>query len=189
MQILFAHGAGLPSSHPWMEGWAHRLEQIGPVHRFDYPYMQRGSKRPDRHPVLLQAHREAYEALEGPVLLAGKSMGSRIGCHLAVEVPVVGTLCFGYPLVSASGKLRDEVLVAQTRPVCFVQGTRDRMCPLDLLDEVRARMSVPTEVIVVPTGDHSLRCTKTHLKQTGQTQQDEDQRAFEAIRTWVAGVG
>lgn len=187
MQILFAHGAGLPSTHPWMVRWADQLARFGTVHRFDYPYMAAGRKRPDRHPVLLQAHLEALDALAADeVVLVGKSMGSRIGCHAALERPVRAAICLGYPLVSASGKVRDEVLKAQRQPVFFVQGTRDRMAPLDQLDAVRAAMSVPTGVHVVETGDHGLALTKTHTKRTGVTQEAAEQAALDAIAAFLA---
>lgn len=186
--ILFAHGAGLPSTHGWMEHWAGLLERIAPVTRFDYPYMAAGKMRPDRHPVLLEAHREALKALPGPVLLVGKSMGGRIGCHLALEEQVVGCVCLGFPLVAASGKRRNEVLEQQRTPVWFVQGTRDAMCPLDQLETVRGAMHVSTEVHVVETGDHSLLCTKRHLKATAQTQEAMDEAAVDALARWISAA-
>jgi uncharacterized protein len=57
--FLFAPGAGAPSSHPWMQRWKVRLQEIGEVETFDYPYMREGRKRPDRLPELIAAHREA----------------------------------------------------------------------------------------------------------------------------------
>lgn len=188
--FLFAHGAGLPSTSPWMERWALALGRLGDVVRFDYPYMAEGRKRPDRHPKLLAAHLDAFDALDTEdVVLIGKSMGSRIGCHVALERPVRGVICLGYPLVSASGKERVDVLLAQRQPMLFVQGTRDRMCPLARLDEVRAAMEAPTTVHVVETGDHSLHLTKTHTKKTGQTQEDAEALALAAIEGFVSALG
>lgn len=192
MRFLFAPGAGLPSSSPWMEAWAERLGALGEVVRFDYPYMRAGRKRPDRLPTLIEAHRDALSELGPPeqVVLVGKSMGSRVGCHLALEVPVAGLICLGYPLAGAGdrGKLRDEVLRASTRPILFVQGTRDPLCPLDLLAETRARMTGAHALHVVPTGDHSLQITRAHSKQTGRTQQDEDEAVLAAIRVFTEGL-
>ena len=54
--LLFAHGAGLPSSSPWMQRWARRLAAVGIVEAFDYPYMKAGRRSPDRPPILLEAH-------------------------------------------------------------------------------------------------------------------------------------
>jgi predicted alpha/beta-hydrolase family hydrolase len=193
--ILFAHGAGAGSGHAWMQGWRVRLETLGKVVLFDYPYMREGRRSPDRLPRLVEAHREELERARrghtGPVFLMGKSMGSRVGCHLALEERVDGLVCFGYPLVGMgkSAKLRDEVLEALRTPILFVQGTRDKLCPLDLLERVRAGMRAPNELFVVETGDHSLQATKTWLKQAGETQDDVDARILEAVRRFVgAGV-
>jgi len=191
MDIVFAHGAGLPSSSPWMQGWAERLSTLGRVHPFDYPYMAAGRRRPDRMPTLLEAHRDAMGGLERP-LLVGKSMGSRVGCHVAAEQPeaVRGLVCFGYPLCGGGdrAKLRDEVLLALQVPVLFVQGTRDRLAPLDLFEEVRAKMSARSELHVVEAGDHSLKVTKTWCKQNEATQDDVDETILGVVKSFVESL-
>src|SRR5689334_6360237 len=102
--FLFAPGAGAPSSHPWMQRWKTRLESIGAVATFDYDYMREGRKRPDRPPQLVAAHRAALARAREEfgaghdIFLTGKSMGGRIGCHLALEEKVNGLICLGYPL-------------------------------------------------------------------------------------------
>lgn len=191
--VLFAPGAGAPSTSPWMQAWARRLAAVGPVVTLDYPYMLAGKKRPDPLPRLLAAHREALAAARAahpglPVVLAGKSMGSRVGCHLAAEDPAaaVGLVCLGYPLVGQTGKVRDEVLLALRTPALFVQGTRDRLCPLDHLARVRRRMKARTALHVVDTGDHSLEVTKAHTKATGTTQAAADEAALSAIQAFAA---
>src|SRR6266550_8022244 len=119
MVILFAHGAGAPSSSAWMLAWKKRLATIAPTVAFDYPYMREKRRAPDPLPKLVAAHREALaRALaeySAPVFLAGKSMGSRVGCHVALEDSNVRALvCLGYPLASPGKRtgLRDEVLLA-----------------------------------------------------------------------------
>jgi predicted alpha/beta-hydrolase family hydrolase len=86
--FLFAPGAGAPSSHPWMQCWKERLSQIGDAKTFDYDYMREGRKRPDHLPQLIAAHRaalaEVHPKTAGPIFLIGKSMGGRIGCHVAL---------------------------------------------------------------------------------------------------------
>lgn len=191
--FLFAPGAGAPSTSGWMVGWGERLQAIGDVSTFDYPYMRAGRKRPDPLPALIDAHREALMAARaraaGPIFLAGKSMGGRVGCHLALEEPVAGLICFGFPLRAAgTGKLRDEVLVALRTPVLLLQGTRDELCPLDLLATVRPRMSAPSTLVVVEGGDHSLVVSATHRKAAGITQADADARLLAAIREFVDGI-
>jgi predicted alpha/beta-hydrolase family hydrolase len=179
-----------------MRAWAKRLSAVGKVHPFDYPYMVAGRKTPDRAPVLLAAHRAAVEQAVAahpgaPVVLVGKSMGSRMGCHLAVEVQlgaVAALVCLGYPLMGARGQVRDEVLLALRKPILFVQGTRDRLCPLDRLEEARRRMIAPSELHIVEGGDHSLVVAARQLTAAGETQADVDSRTLAAIDLFVAAV-
>jgi hypothetical protein len=81
--LLFAHGAGAGQSHPWMQSWAQRLSKLGSVAPFDYPYM------------------------------AGKSMGSRVGCHLALEVSVDGIVCCGWRLLGGFQNIQLSSRVAR----------------------------------------------------------------------------
>jgi predicted alpha/beta-hydrolase family hydrolase len=189
--FLFAPGAGAPSSSAWMVAWRARLETLAEVVSFDYPYMRAGRRMPDRLPTLIAAHREALAAARarasGPIFLAGKSMGGRVGCHLALEEPVAGVICFGYPLRSGtSGALRDEVLVALRTRTLFLQGSRDELCPLDLLAEVRARMTAPSTLLVVAGGDHSLVLSAAERKAAATTQAEADARVLAAVSAFVA---
>src|SRR5437773_2785700 len=194
--ILFAPGAGAPSSHPWMQNWKQRLSEIGVVETFDYDYMREGRKRPDPLPQLITAHRAALRKFvdreskfvnrEKPTprrFLIGKSMGGRIGCHVSIEEKVDGLVCFGYPLCAMGNrtKLRHEVLRALTTPILFVQGTRDALCPLDLLKQVRAEMKARKFLRVVEGGDHSLHVPKRQLQATGETQEHVDHEILKAI--------
>jgi predicted alpha/beta-hydrolase family hydrolase len=190
--ILFAPGAGAPSSHPWMQDWKKRLSGIGIVETFDYDYMREGRKRPDRLPQLIAAHRKALNRARErhptqSTILIGKSMGGRIGCHVSLEEKVDGLVCLGYPLCAMGDrtKLRDEVLRALTTPILFVQGTRDSLCPLDLLERVRAEMKAPNLLHTVEGGDHSLRVPKRRLQGTSKTQEDIDQEVLKAIGKFV----
>ena len=190
---MFAPGAGAPSSHPWMQRWRAHLLEIGEVETFDYPYMREGRKRPDRLPQLIAAHRQALAeahtktGLREATFLIGKSMGGRIGCHVALEEKVNGVVCLGYPLCAMGdrSKLRDEILRALAVPVLFVQGTRDALCPLDLLEQVRAEMKAPSTLHVVEGGDHSLGVTKNQLRAAGETQEDVERRVVETLARFV----
>lgn len=191
LAFLLAPGAGAPTTHPRMQAFARLLGGLGAVTPFDYPYMLEGRKRPDPLPRLVAAHRAALEGVAaghaGSLVLAGKSMGGRVGCHVALEAEVAGLVCFGYPLCGAGDrtKLRDRVLIDLRTPILFVQGTRDAMCPLDLLDEARGKMSAPSRLHVVEGGDHSLLVAKTALKAQGLTQADVDAGIGEAVRAFV----
>ena len=188
--FLFAPGAGAPSSHLWMQGWKESLTQIGDVETLDYDYMREGRKRPDRLPQLISAHRAALAAARtktsGAIILIGKSMGGRVGCHVALEEKVDGVVCMGYPLCAMGDRsnLRDQVLRDLHTPILFVQGTRDPLCPLDLLESVRKEMSAPNVLHVVEGGDHSLIVRKKDLG--SETQEDVDQRIAKAISDFVA---
>jgi uncharacterized protein len=192
--FLFAPGAGAPCSSPWMLRWARLLGTIGVVRAFDYPYMADGKKRPDPLPKLIAAHRSALKQLRdssrGSVVLIGKSMGSRVGCHVSLEDEVPALICLGYPLCGGGdpNKLRDQVLREIRTPILFVQGTRDPLCPLLLLDKVRAEMSAPNELLVVNGGDHSLLVTKSQLSASNQSQEDVNEHILERIRSFVAGL-
>jgi uncharacterized protein len=190
--ILFAPGAGAPSLHPWMQDWKKRLSEIGAVETFDYDYMREGRRRPDPLPRLIAAHRKALNRARErhrpeSTILIGKSMGGRVGCHLSLEENVDGLVCLGYPLCAMGDrtKLRDEVLRALTTPILLIQGTRDSLCPLDLLERVRAEMKAPNFLHVVEGGDHSLRVPKRQLRASGETQEDVDQRILKAITGFV----
>lgn len=186
--LLFAPGAGAPSTSDWMSAWASRLSTVGRVVRFDYDYMRDARGRPDRLPALVAAHRAALDrsrVADEPVILIGKSMGSRVGCHLSLDVPVAGLVCFGYPLVG-QGKarpLRNQVLESLTAPVLFIQGTRDPLAPLDLLEATRAKMRAPSELLVVDGGDHSLE-----IRKKDGPQADADARVLHAVAQFVARV-
>jgi len=175
-----------------MQNWKGRLSEIGDVETFDYPYMREGRKRPDPLPKLIMAHRAALSDARQRhpaelTILVGKSMGGRVGCHVSLEEKVDGLICLGYPLCAMGDrtKLRDEVLRALNTPILFVQGTRDSLCPLDLLERMRTEMKAPNFLHVVEGGDHSLRVPKRQLQATGKTQEEIDYEIFKAIAGFV----
>jgi predicted alpha/beta-hydrolase family hydrolase len=193
--LLFAPGAGASSSHPWMQRWQRLLQTVGEVQTFDYAYMIERRRRPDRLPELVAAHRAALQHARqlyaGPTILIGKSMGSRIGCHVSLEETVSALICLSYPLCGGGDptKLRDKVLREITTPILFVQGARDPLCPLELLESVRPQMSTTNQLHVVEGGDHSLLVTTTRLRADNETQDDVDRRILEAIVRFVEDHG
>ena len=204
--FLFAHGAGADSASAWMRAWADRLRTIGEVTVFDYPYRRAGRRAPDRLPILIAAHTDALRAIREasagssrPIFLIGKSMGSRVGCHVAVEHPdwVNGVICLGYPLIPAASRkptdarpasaatsvMRDAVLLALRVPALFVQGTRDKLCPLDKMRDVCARMQASHELQEIAGADHSLEVGRKKTDPAAQV--DVDQRVLAHIRAFV----
>ena len=124
------------------------------------------------------------------MILIGKSMGGRIGCHVSLEESVTGLVCLGYPLCGAGDpkRMRDKVLRDLRTPILFVQGTRDPLCPLELLESVRTEMKAPNFLYVVEGGDHSLLVGKKQLKSAGETQKEVDDRVLDAIAEFTRQV-
>jgi uncharacterized protein len=174
-----------------MQAMMRRFEPLGRVECFDYPYQRAGRRSPDRHPVLVSAHEEALAKLEashpGPIVLVGKSMGGRIGCHVAAarSKPPAALVCLGYPLVGQNGKVRDEVLRELRTPVLFVQGTRDALCPLERLEALLPELSAPHALHRVEDGDHSLRVGVRALAARGESQDAIDAGIIRAVSDFL----
>lgn len=186
--FVLAHGAGAGQDHPWVVGLRDRLAERGfAVLTFDYAYMSAGRKAPDRLPKLVDVHAAAADVLAAEVdrvVLAGKSMGGRVGGHLVAEgrFAAAGLVYLGYPLVAlgSSEPRPTDHLAAVEAPQLFVSGDRDRMGPTDLIRQVAA--SVPAgRVVIVPSGDHSL----VPLKASGRTLEDSLDAVTDEIAAWI----
>ncbi len=188
--VLLAHGAGLGQDHEWMTHVRDGLAAAGiPVLTFDYPYMEAGRKAPNPARILLACHRAALYELRGRVdrvVLAGKSMGGRMGSHVAAAgEDVAGLVFYGYPLVGI-GKTepRDVSHLADTgAPMLFVQGTRDRLAPIDVITPVVEALPGASIHIVVD-GDHSFRV----LKRTGRDMWEVIDEVVAVTADWIAGI-
>jgi len=140
--VLLAHGAGTNQDHPSIAGLRDGLASEGlTVMSFNYPYTERGGKRPDRQDKLVACHRAAADRLTERVavlFLAGRSMGGRMGTYLVAEgYPAAGLILYAYPLHPA-GKpenLRVDQFSSIDIPMLFLQGTKDALSRMDLFDE------------------------------------------------------
>jgi predicted alpha/beta-hydrolase family hydrolase len=139
--VLLAHGAGTNQEHPTMVALREGLAKQGlTVMTFNYPYTERGTKRPDRPEKLVECHQAAAEALlqdSDRVFLAGRSMGGRMGTYLAAEgYDCAGLILYSYPLHPAGKpeKLRVAHFPDITRPMLFFQGTRDPLSRMEFFD-------------------------------------------------------
>lgn len=165
--MLLAHGAGAGQDHPFMVTLRDALVAEGlTVMTFNYAYAEVGRKAPDRLPKLLEVHRAAAERLAGyceSVVLAGKSMGGRVGAHLAGDGgwPAGALVYYGYPLVPiGKGEPRDTAHLRRIEsPQLFFAGTRDRLSPPDLIDPLAKELPA-AEVEIVEGGDHSFKVPK-----------------------------
>lgn len=165
--LVLAHGAGAGMGHAWMEAAADGLGERGiATLRFNFPYMERGSKRPDA-PALAQATVRAATA-EGarlgrglPLFAGGKSYGGRMTSQAQSAAPlpgVRGLVFFGFPLHPAGApgidraKHLDEIKV----PMLFLQGTNDALADLKLLKKVVAKLGARATLSLSEHADHSF---------------------------------
>jgi uncharacterized protein len=162
--FLFAHGAGSPMDHAWMNTVAKGMGEGGiRVVRFEFPYMaarRTGGKggAPDRQPVLLDTWRRVIEEHGGgaKVCIGGKSMGGRMASMVADEMGVRGLVCFGYPFhpPGQPEKLRTAHLEHLRTPTLILQGTRD---PFGTREDVAGyKLSKAIHIEWIEKGDHSL---------------------------------
>jgi predicted alpha/beta-hydrolase family hydrolase len=165
--LVLAHGAGAGMTHPFMASVAAGLCERGvAVLRYQFAYMEQGSRRPDR-PALAQAAvraavARAAELLPGvPLFAGGKSFGGRMSSQAQAEAPmqgVRGLVFFGFPL-HAAGKPSDTraAHLADVKvPMLFLQGSRDKLAELDLLRPVVAGLGRRAKLVVVEQADHSF---------------------------------
>lgn len=169
--VLLAHGAGVDMTSDFMRDVALALAERGhPVLRFRYPYMEvmassGGRRPPDRMPALEACHLAAALALgervEGrSAIFAGKSMGGRVGSHLArAGIPCRALAFFGYPLHPADkpSKLRDEHFVDLDMPALFLQGTRDKLADLTVLRRSLESYAGEATLQIIEGANHSFQ--------------------------------
>ncbi|MFI5371489.1 MAG: alpha/beta family hydrolase [Candidatus Eisenbacteria bacterium] len=196
-QALFvlAHGAGAGMRHPFMTAVAERLAMRGiATLRYQFPYTEQGSRRPDPEPLLLATVRVAVaaglEAAEGaPILAGGKSMGGRMTSRAAAAEPldgVSGIVFLGFPLHPAGrpGVTRAEHLARVDRPMLFLQGTRDTLADLGLLTPIVDRLGSRATLRVIEHADHGFHV----LKRSGRTDEQVLDELAAAVATWREGL-
>jgi hypothetical protein len=161
--------------------------------RYQFPYMEAGSRRPDARPILLATVRAAVDAARAaapdlPLLAGGKSMGGRMTSLAAAEAllpGVHGLVFFGFPLHPAGrpSTERADHLERVHLPMLFLQGERDGLAQLDLLRPICARLDGAT-LHVVPTADHGLHV----LRSSGRSDADVLEHLAHAVAEWAAAL-
>ena len=164
---VLAHGAGAGMAHPFMASVADGLAERGVATlRYQFPYMERGSRRPDAPKVAHAAVRAAvaYAARrlpEAPLFAGGKSFGARMTSQAQALQPlpdVYGLVFLGFPLHPA-GKPSDEraAHLADVRaPMLFLQGTRDELADLEVLEPLIGSLGKRASLKLFPEADHSF---------------------------------
>jgi hypothetical protein len=193
--LVFAHGAGAGMRHPFMESLARRLAShgIGTL-RYQFPYTEQGSRRPDPEPLLLATVRAAVGAgreVAGdlPLLAVGKSMGGRMTSRAAAAEPLAGVrgiVFVGFPLhpPGQPGVTRAEHLSRVTAPMLFLQGTRDTLADLTLLTPIVERLGSRATMRVIEHADHGFHV----LKRSGRDDDEVLDQLAAAVASWQEGL-
>ena len=186
--FICAHGAGGNMQDRGMQAVAKELRGRGlDVVRFNFPYSEKRSGRPDPMPVL----RACIEAVmaevehEGRLLIGGRSMGGRAASMMAADqVQADGLLLLAYPLHPAGKpeQLRDAHLPSITMPALCVNGTRDALCRRDLMDAVLPRLQPTFQMHWIEGADHSFHV----LKSSGRSDADVIGEIGAATVSWLA---
>jgi predicted alpha/beta-hydrolase family hydrolase len=164
---VFAHGAGAGMAHAFMADLANALaERAIATLRYQFPYMERGSKRPDTPAVAQCAVRAAVAEArrqwpELPLLAGGKSFGGRMTSQAQAAAPlpgVRGLVFVGFPLHPAGkpGTERAAHLQAVALPMLFLQGTRDELADLALLRPVVHALGARATLRLFDDADHAF---------------------------------
>lgn len=191
--LVLGHGAGAGMQHPFMTSLAVRLANRGICTlRYEFPYMSRGSRRPDPAPLLMATVRSAVAVAaeqfgDLPLFAGGKSMGGRMASSAAAKeaLPGVrGIVFYGFPL-HAPGKPTAERaghLDAVTVPMLFLQGTRDTLARLELIEPVCQSLGPRATLHVLDGADHGFHV----LKRSGRTDDDVLDELAHTTRRWIA---
>ena len=191
--LVLAHGAGAGMTHPFMAAVADGLaaRRIATL-RYQFPYMEQGSKRPDRPPLAQATVRAAVaEARKRcpklPLLAGGKSFGGRMTSQAQAEEPldgVRGLVFFGFPL-HAAGKPSDQRgthLSGIAVPMLFLQGSRDQLAELSLLEPLIRKLGRNASLHVIPDADHSFHVPA----RSGRRDTDVMAELLDTVAAWAA---
>ena len=193
---VLAHGAGAGMAHPFMAATANGLAERGiATLRYQFPYMERGSKRPDApalaHATVRAAVAQASRLLPGLALVAGgKSFGGRMTsqAQAASPLPGVRALVFlGFPLHPA-GRPSDERakhLFDVRIPMLFLQGMRDELADLKLLQPLAEQIGTRATLELFEDADHSFHVPA----RTGRKDAEVRSELLDALAGWIASVG
>ncbi len=193
--FVFAHGAGAGMTHPFMTAVAGLLFKRGiATLRYQFPFMQQGGKRPDP-PKLAQATVRAAVAKAGevvpamPLIAGGKSFGGRMTSQAQARAPlsdVRGLAFLGFPLHQAGKPSQDRArhLFDVHVPMLFLQGTRDALADVALLEPLCTSLGARATLHLLPDADHSFRVSA----RSGRTAAEVLEAAAHAFSAWASNI-
>ena len=193
--FVFAHGAGAGMTHPFMAAFAADLAERGVAClRYQFPFMERGSKRPDSAAVAQAAVRAAVAAAavlapDLPLFAGGKSFGGRMTSQAQAVSPlprVRGLGFLGFPLHPAGkpGDARAAHLADVNVPMLFLQGDRDKLADLALLRPIVKGLGPRGRLVEMPEADHSFHMPA----RSGRTDAEVRGQLADALVSWMADV-
>jgi predicted alpha/beta-hydrolase family hydrolase len=193
---LFAHGAGVGMMHPSMEANARGLADRGiATLRYQFPYMEKGSRRPDPPRVAHATVRAAAAAAakfagDLPLFAGGRSYGGRMTSQAQALEPLAGVrglVFLGFPLHPAGAPSIDRAdhLGQVSIPMLFVSGDRDALAELDLLKPVVAGLGDRATLHLIASADHSLKVAA----KSGRTAAEAEAEALDSIAEWMIAFG
>jgi predicted alpha/beta-hydrolase family hydrolase len=192
---VLAHGAGAGMTHPFMAAMADGLAARGvAVLRYQFPYMERGARRPDTPTVAQATVRAAVTEMarlapDLPLIAGGKSFSGRMTSQAQAAAPlpgVRGVVFLGFPLHPA-GRPSDERaahLFDVRIPMLFLQGTRDNLADAKLMQSLVARLGERATLKLLPDADHSFHVPA----RTGRADSDIHAEMLDALVTWIETV-
>jgi predicted alpha/beta-hydrolase family hydrolase len=192
---VLAHGAGAGMTHPFLNACAEALAQHGVATlRFQFPFLERGSRRPDSPAVAQSTVRAAVKAAAGlvpdlPLIAGGRSFGGRMSsqAQASLALPgVIGLAFLGFPLHPAKRPSveRAEHLSEVKVPMLFVQGTRDELANLADLRAVCSRLGERATLHLIEDADHAF-----HVRaRAGRTDQEVIGEIASVVAAWTRAL-
>jgi predicted alpha/beta-hydrolase family hydrolase len=193
--FVFAHGAGAGMTHAFMETFAVGLcERAVATLRYQFPYMEKGSRRPDPPAVAQAAVRAAVAEAkrhcgELRLIAGGKSFGGRMTSQAQANAPLAGVdgLAFvGFPLHPAGKPSTDRAkhLAEIHIPLLFLQGSRDNLAELKLLEPVVKSLGPSASLHVVEAADHSFHVPA----RSGRNDREVMDEILDTFAAWIGAI-
>jgi predicted alpha/beta-hydrolase family hydrolase len=193
--FVLAHGAGAGMLHPFMVSMATDLAARGiATLRYQFPYMERGAKRPDPPALCHATVRAAIAAARKlapslPLIAGGKSFGGRMTSQAQASSPleeVRGLVFLGFPLhpPGQPADTRGEHLMQVQIPMLFLQGTRDEFAESTLLNALIERLGARATRVLLANADHSFHVPA----RSGRTDGEIREEMLDALAKWTEAV-
>jgi len=193
---VLAHGAGAGMAHPFLAAVAQGLADRGVATlRYQFPYMERGSKRPDAPPLAHATVRAAVamasrQLPQLPLFAGGKSFGGRMTSQAQATSPlsgVRGLVFLGFPLHPAGrpSQERGQHLFQVQCPMLFLQGTRDELADLALVRSLTEQLGAVATLELIQDADHSFHVPA----RTGRKDAEVRDALLDALADWIDKAG